>query len=101
MSLKDSELYDSTAYKIKKEFDDAFFKYQMYEMHPFLKSMENIAEEAVNSIQSVNNQLQSCKDEKDICKVEQNWLWSFLKVLQQEFSILVRLNQDYYTYTKC
>ena len=74
VSLTDSKLYESTIIKINREFDNAFFKYQMYEMNPFLNSMKNIAEDAKNSLQSANNQLQSCKKEEDLCKVEQNRL---------------------------
>ena len=74
VSLKDSELYDSTIEKINREFDDAFFKYQMYEMNPFLNSMKDIAEDAMNSHEYANNQMQSCKNEEDLCKVEQNRL---------------------------
>ena len=72
VSLTDSELYESTINKINREFDNAFFKYQMYEMNPFLNSMKNIAEDAKNSLESAYIQMQSCKNEEDLCKVEQN-----------------------------
>ena len=74
VSLRDSELYDSTIHKINREFDNAFFKYQMYEMNPFLNSMKNITADAKNSLESENNHLETCKNEEDLCKVEQNRL---------------------------
>ena len=67
VSLVDSNTYDDVAKKIENEFSDAFFKYVSYRMHPFVENMENIAEDAVNSLESLN-QFQSCQNEEDICQ---------------------------------
>ena len=67
ISLVDSNTYDDVAKNIENEFSDAFFKYVSYRMSPFVESMENIAEDAVNSMES-SNQFQSCQNEEDICQ---------------------------------
>ena len=66
LSLLDSKLYKDATEKIQEEFDNAFFQYVSYQMHPFVNAMESISEDAVNSVESLN-QFQSCQNEEDIC----------------------------------
>ena len=67
VNLVDSSYYKETANRIQEEFNSAFFEYQMFNMNPFLNAMETIAEEAVNSIESLS-QFQSCQNEDPICE---------------------------------
>ena len=62
-----SKMYEATTEKILDEFDDAFFKYQSYEMKYFVNTMETITKEALISIES-SNQFQSCQNEESICQ---------------------------------
>ena len=83
INLVDSSYYKETASRIQNEFDSAFFQYQMFEMNPFVNAMETIAEDAVNSIESLN-QFQSCKNEESIC---QENLKDAYKFVYQPFEI--------------
>ena len=67
LSLLDPKLYQDATEKILDEFDNAFFKYVSYQMNPFVNTMESISEEAVNTVESLN-QFQSCQNEEDICQ---------------------------------
>ena len=77
LSLLDSKLYKDATEKIQDEFDNAFFRYVSYQMHPFVNSMESISEEAVNSVESLN-QFQSCQNEDDICLDHLKSAYSFV-----------------------